>query len=109
MYFDQRIKTQVIASVVAQITSSRKDEDINRDNLRDAINCFVAIGLTSGKTDAEKIKPMKAGDYFVWQGKKNLDQCYRPDFEEPFLAQTQQWFTNMSNIRIKELDCLTYL
>jgi hypothetical protein len=52
---------------------------------------------------------MKAGDYFVWQGKKNLDQCYRPDFEEPFLAQTQQWFTNMANIRIKELDCLTYL
>ena len=67
------------------------------------------MGLKSSADESNKIKPMKSGNIFVWQGVRNLDNCYGPDFEKPFLEATEKYFTNLAKVRIKDLDCLAYL
>ena len=54
-------------------------------------------------------RPMKSGNIFVWQGERNLKNCYDVDFEKPFLTATQEYFESFSNVKKKDLNCPEYL
>ena len=71
------MKKQIRVILLEQINKDRKDEVINRDHVKRAINSYIDMGLKNAK-------PIKQPTGFEWRGERKID-VFEKDFEKDFL------------------------